>query len=269
MYIPAMSEKKSIGKDKDSDSTKRIDNLLKITALPTDKSKIKLTENMESNIIPAHPSSVLFCGASGMGKTNLLATLMTKKHFYKGYFDLIFLFSDTAHFGGDDLYQKHMNIPKEHMFKPNKEGLRQIRHILELQKGIIKQKGIANSPKILILFDDLAHSKKFLASDEYLLLHIANRHFNISAFSLMQSYVKMPRSCRCQVGSVFFFNGATNTEKQRLSEEHTPENYTDKEFLQIIDYAIKDKYNFLFVNKRAPPKQRYRHNLDIVLELTK
>jgi hypothetical protein len=245
------------------------DDYLKITPLATDKSKIKVRPTMEAGIVPKHPVSVMFCGKSGMGKTQLLLNLLTKKQFYKDYFDVTFLFSETAKSGADDLYQKHAGIPDEYMFKPDKEGLEQLDRILKVQKKIIKDKGIAASPKILIIFDDIAHSRKFLASNQYLLLHIANRHFNISTFSLTQSYVKIPRSCRCQVGGIMFFHGATNTEKLRLSEEHTPANHTEKEFLQIIDHATADKYNFLFVNKQADMKQRYRKNLDEILELNK
>ena len=242
---------------------------LEIKPLKTNKSDIKTNAFMDAHIIPKHPSSVLFCGKSGSGKTNLLMTLMNNEKYYKNYFDMIFLFSATADFGGDDLYKNHTDIPDDHMFKPDKDGIKQLAHIIKTQKKIIKDKGIVKAPRILIIFDDVAHARKFLASKEYLMLHIANRHLNISTFSLMQSYVKMPRSCRCQVNAVFFFSGATNTEKLRLSEEHCPSNYDEKEFLEIINYAIKEKYNFLYKNNRAPPSERYKKNLTTILKLTR
>jgi hypothetical protein len=243
--------------------------ILKITPYETDKSKIKTTQFMDDHIIPKHPVSVMVCGKSGMGKTQFLLNLLKKKEFYKDYFDLIFLFSETAGDNCDDLYEKNCDIPPEHMFKPDKDGLNQINHIISTQKKIIKEQGINNSPKILVIFDDIAHSKKFLDSRPYLLLHIANRHFNISCFSLVQSYVKIPRSCRCQIGALIFFHGATNSEKKKLSEEHCPANYSEKEFMKIIDHAIDEKYNFLFINKRDVMKKRYRKNLDKILELSK
>ena len=242
---------------------------LKIKPLETAKSKIKINEFMKANIISKHPCSIMFCGKSGSGKTNLLVTLLKNKNFYGKYFDILFLFSETAKFGGDDLYDRHLKreLPKKHMFMPNKKGIEKIKQIVQLQKDIIKKQGIAKSPKILIIFDDIAHSKKFLASNEYLLLHIANRHLNISSFSLVQSYTKIPRACRCQVSSIFFFHGCTNTEKERLSEEHTPSGLSHKDFLPLIDYAIAEPYNFLFINKFAPNKVRHRKNLDQVLQL--
>jgi hypothetical protein len=230
---------------------------------------------MKNHVIPKHPSSIMFCGASGSGKTSLLLNLLTNPDFYGGYFDLIFLFSETAKEGSDDLYMEHASedsnchIPEENMFKPDKEGLAQLDHIIKTQKQIIKKKGIENAPKILVLFDDIAHSRKFLDSKQYLLLHIANRHLNISTFSLTQSYVKIPRSCRCQISALAFFNGSTNTERLRLSEEHTPPKWTEKEFLEMINFATQKKYEFLFINKHANMQERYRHNLDNILELNK
>lgn len=266
-----------IEKGKSKKSSKFTDdddgNPLRVRPLKTNKSKIKINDYMKNHQIPKHPSSIMFCGKSGSGKTMLLLNLLSNSSMYGKYFDLIFLFSETAKSGGDDLYKEHCgegsgcHIAEDHMFKPDKEGLAQLDHIIKTQKEIIKKKGIENSPKILIIFDDIVHSRKFLASNQYLLLHIANRHLNISTFSLSQSYVKIPRSCRCQVSALAFFHGGTNTEKLRLSEEHTPSNWSEKEFLELVDYATKDKYSFLFINKHADMKKRYRKNLDTILEL--
>lgn len=248
-------------------------NPLKIKPLKTNKSLIKINALMEEHVIPKHPSSVMFCGKSGSGKTMLLLNLLTNKSMYANYFDMIFLFSETAKEGGDDLYKEHCgensgcHVKEDYIFQPNKAGLDQLDHIITTQKKIVKDKGLDKSPKILVLFDDIAHSRKFLASRQYLLLHIANRHLNISTFSLTQSYVKIPRSCRCQVSAVIFFHGGTNTEKLRLSQEHTPSGFTEKQFLAMIDHATNEKYGFLYVNKHADRQTRYRKNLDTILRI--
>jgi len=243
---------------------------LDVVPKKTDKSKIKTTPAMDAHHVPKHPVSMIVNAKSGGGKTQLILHLLGDPALYKNYFDLIFLFSETAKEGCDDLYAKHADIPEEHIFAPNKAGLEQLDHIIKTQKAIIKERGsIAKAPKILVIFDDIAHSRKFLASRQYLLLHIANRHFNISTFSLTQSYVKIPRSARCQVGAIMFFNGCTNTEKDHLIEEHCPANHSKKEFLQIIDHATAKKYDFLFINKQAESRRQYRKTLKTVLELNK
>jgi hypothetical protein len=244
-------------------------NFMKIMPLKTNKSNIKTNPCMDCHIIPKHPSSVLFCGKSGSGKTNLVLNLLTKKEFLKNYFDMIFLFSQTAKSGCDDLYTENLpELEEDHIFEPDYEGLEQLDHILETQKKIIKDKGIDKSPKILILFDDIAHSRAFLASKQYLQLHIMNRHYNISTFSLTQSYTKIPRAARCQVSAVAFFHGACGTEIERISEEHTPKGWKEKQFKVMVEYAIKKKYDFLFINKHAASSEQYRQNLDVILKLS-
>lgn len=244
----------------------KIDDRLVVKPLKTDKSKIKINDYMRNHIIPIHPASALFCGRSGMGKTQLVLNLLNNRQMYKDYFDIIFLFSATAE-AGDDLYQKHSGIPERNVFKPDAEGIAQLEHLFKTQQDTIKKKGISKSPKILLIFDDVAHARAFLESPAYLKLHIMNRHFNISTWSLTQSYVKIPRSCRCQVGAIFFFHGATDTEKKRLSQEHTPANLSEKQFVSMIEHATKKKFDFLFINKSAEMDERYRHCMHTILKL--
>jgi hypothetical protein len=246
----------------------KISNFLMIKPLKTDKDDIKVNKSQELGLVPKHAFSALVCGKSGSGKTMMLLNLMTRPEFYKDYFDEVFVISDTAK-SGDDLYKRHLGVKEDNIFEPNEECISNLEQIITKQKEYIKQNSMGSAKKLLIIFDDIAHKKKFLASDVYLKLHIANRHFNISCFSLTQSYVKIPRSARCQVSAVFFFHGCTQTEAIRLSDEHTPARYTDKEFLNIIDFATNDPYDFLFINKKVPMKERYRKCLHTVLELNK
>jgi hypothetical protein len=243
---------------------------LKIKPLPSNKDGIKINDYMEQGIIPRHPCSFMMVGRSGMGKSNLLVNLLTNPKMYGGFFDIIFLISETADFGGDGIYTDHLakDIPKKNMFRPDVEGIEQLKHI-DTQKGLIKKNGITKSPKILIISDDVAHAPKYLSSKEFLLLHIANRHLNISIFTLTQSYVKVPRSCRAQVSAIVFFHGATDSEKIRLSQEHTPSGYTEKEFLSIVNHATAKKYDFLFINKFTPMRVRYRQGLSTILTLNR
>lgn len=243
--------------------------LLDITPLKTNKDELKRNPMMDAGIIPAAPVSALFCAPSGQGKTNLLLTLLTKPHFYKGYFDHTFVFSETAKEGADDLYEQHLDIPKDCYFLPNEEGIAQLQHIMKTQKGIIKKKGLSKAPKILVVFDDIAHSKRFLNSPTYFLLHLANRHYNITTFSLTQSYTAIPRKCRSQVGGVFYFHGCTGTEDDRLSEEHCPADMYPREFKELIHHATSKKHSFMYINKQVDEADRYRSGLKKILSLNR
>jgi septin family protein len=115
-------------------------NPLKIKPLKTNKSLIKINALMEEHVIPKHPSSVMFCGKSGSGKTMLLLNLLTNKSMAKE--------------GGDDLYKEHCgensgcHVKEDYIFQPNKAGLDQLDHIITTQKKIVKDKGLDKSPKI-------------------------------------------------------------------------------------------------------------------------
>ena len=92
---------------------------------------------------------------------------------------------------------------------------------------------------------------------------------NFRLWAISSKITKIPRSARCQVSAVAFFHGGTNTERLRLSEEHTPSKWSEKEFMELINHATASKYDFLFINKHASMKDRYRKNLDTILELQK
>ena len=239
---------------------------LKIEPYETEKSKIKLSQNMMNNVIPKPPCAMYLVGQTGAGKTQLLLNLLKKDQFYKDYFDDTYLISATAK-EGDDLYAQHLKINKKHIFDPETEGLDALDEIVKSQKKNIKKHGIAKSPKVLILFDDVAHASKLLNSKLYMKLHIMCRHWNITIITLSQNYVSIPPKNRKQMKGIFLFNGATGTEIQRLSEEHSPAGMSAKNFEIIINHCIKKEHNFIFINKFASFSDQIRHNLDTILRL--
>ena len=167
--------------------------ILKIVPYPTNKHKIQQRPMMEADIIPRHASSVIFNGRSGSGKSNLLINLLTRPEFYgpqkegeKSYFDLIFLFSPTAH-GGDDLVQ-FLNLPPKRI--DTTLDTKKLDHILETQQKLIETKGLLKSPKILIIFDDCQSDAKFLSTKSFLRCFIQCRHLNISTFLCVKDLIK-------------------------------------------------------------------------------
>lgn len=237
---------------------------LKIVAYPTNKDGIKQRPLMEQNIIPRHPARMIFNGASGSGKTNLLVNLMSRKEFFGGYFDRIFLFSPTAGCG-DDL-SHYLGVKDEHIFTvPREEDLEKI---LDTQKKIIAERGLGKSPKILIIFEDIQSSGKFMRSKSFLEAFIAGRHSNASVALCSQSFTRTPRACRLQSTNIFFFQGS-RSEHNLLCDEFCAPGLTKKEFHAMIDRATKDPYSFMHINKQVHPTFRFRKNLDIMLQLNK
>jgi hypothetical protein len=246
--------------------------ILKIVKYDTNKHKIKQRKFMEDNIIPQHASAVVFCGRSGSGKSNLLVNLAERPEFYgktkkdnpkTGYFDLVFMFSPTCHH--DDL-PKYLDIPPNRMYDRNFEP--PLKHIIKTQKDIIEKKGLDKAPKLLIIFDDIISQKKFMNSEFFTQMYIQNRHLGISTWVCTQSFNKIPRVCRLQANNLFIFAGS-GSETEILTAEFCPPHTNKKQFENLIKHATNERYNFLHINMRCPPEERYRRNLDTILTINK
>jgi len=225
---------------------------------------------MRDNIIPKHPSAVIFNGKSGSGKTQLMVNLLTRPQFYgrlspndpkSQYFDLIFLFSPTA--DADDLVQ-FLKLPKKRIFSGF--DIDKLDKILDVQDNIVKDKGVDKSPKILIIFEDIQSEPKFQRTKSFKRCYIQGRHINISTFLLGQSYTRTERMCRLQANNVFFFPSAAS-EVELIASEYAPPNATKKQFINLVKNVTSKQYNFLHINFRCQPNERFRENLDTIVNI--
>jgi hypothetical protein len=249
-------------------------NLLEIVEFKSNKSKIPQRQLMELNIIPRHPASIIMNGKSGSGKSTLLLNLCCMPQFYgptktngtkeeknkSRYHDLIFIFSPTA--TQDDL-PEYLNLDEKYIITENFEP--RLEHIINTQRGIIEKKKIENSPKILIIFDDIQSQDSFMRSGSFLKCFIQNRHYNISTILCSQSFTRTPRACRLQASSLFFFSGSAS-EMELLADEFCPSGMNKKQFMEMIKYTVKDKHSFMHINMKVPSDERYRKNLNSILK---
>lgn len=242
---------------------------LTIQEIKTSKNKVKRTEIQKCDIIPKHPFRAILSGRSGSGKSNLLINLLIQKHFYKNYFHFIFLISPTAGKLDDSFIALKKSKPKSKIAIINDLNPDTIENIMETNKEIIEEKGVHKAPRILIVYDDVVSHKKFMNSRSFTQSFIASRHYNASVIICTQRYNSVPRVARLQANAIFFFKGS-NSETEILSEEFCPPSFSKKEFLAVIDYAVKEPYNFLFINDTCKEhRHKYRKNLDQILELVK
>lgn len=234
---------------------------LTIKPVETKKSNITQNEAMDANIIPRHPSAVLFNGRSGSGKSVLIHNLLSREGFYAGYFDMVFLFSGAP----DDIYDS-LKIPSRRVFSDDRAWESKLDLIFTTQQDIIKKKGIDKSPKILVIFEDIQNHQSFMRKSKWFLkCFIANRHFNVSTWITAQSYTKTPRACRINVNNAFLFQG-TQSERKLIIEEYCPSALNKKQFGKLIDQATGKKYHFLHINNRCHESERFRHNLGSIIK---
>ena len=244
---------------------KRAEPEFSIDKIETAKHKIPLRSVMKKGILPRFPFSIMFSGRSGSGKSNLLMNLLTRKEMYGGYFHYIVVYSPTAG-KYDDMYAS-LKLPDEN-FVPDfsKEGLEAL---IEQRKKLIDKKGIewvGKHSRVLIILDDIIANRQFLESQTALTLFALLRHYLVSVVVLMQSYTKLPRALRLNCNGLFVFP-ASQSEVEVLKDEICPAGIKKKEFENVIDYATRDDYSFLYINNHAKRGERIRKNLTEIINL--
>ena len=83
---------------------------------------------------------------------------------------------------------------------------------------------------------------------------------------MIQSYTKLPRALRLNCNATYIFP-ASQSEVEILKDEVTPAGLTKKQFEKVIDYATSEPYNFLSINNHAKPGERFRKNLNEIINL--
>lgn len=215
-------------------------------------------------VLPKHPARVLFSGASRSGKTNLLISLITDKRFYfkngKPYFDIIFLFSGSAL--TDDVWLVTKKLIKPHHRFPTL-NIKALDDIWTIQDSAVKQNGIHNAPKILLIMDDVIDNKN-INDEVFKKCFYRGRHVGISIWVATQHYNKIPLSVRNQITNLFLFK-PTARELKTIVNEITPAGLTEEQMKEIILEATAMPYNFLHVDFTADKNKIFRKNLDTIL----
>lgn len=250
MEKPIGEEVKDCMENKNYDDTKIIN-------MNVQNKTIKQPVCSKKAVLPTHPFRMYVVGSSGSGKTNFILNLLTRKCFYKGYFDSILVISPTA-LQLDQTYQT-LGLKEHCYFEPSEEVLETI---MEIQEERIEEKGKAGSPKILLILDDIVSYKQFCNSSILLKFAVMSRHWNISMIVLSQAYHRIPKSVRLQMSAVVYFKGS-NKELDVLAEDFTAPGYTHRDFKNKIKEATDERYSFVFIDVNRPFSQgRYKKGLN-------
>ena len=240
---------------------------MNIEVIQTAKNKLKdrFNETVQKKILPEPTTSTIIVGSSGSGKTNLLANLLSRQEMLGNQFNEIFCISLT---GDTDDVMEHLNLPKENLFTDIEQGIKHMEKIFEIQKIMIKHLGEDACPLVCLIYDDCISSRVLLKSNFFLKSFIMSRHYNCSTFILTQYYKQVPASARNQCNNIIWFANSA-TENEKLADVYTPNGYSKKEFLKMIEDATREPYSFLYINKKAPMSERYRIRFDKIMKLSR
>lgn len=213
----------------------------------------ELTKPMKEQKIPGHPETTMIVAPIGSGKSTFIGNMLTKKEFYKDYFDEIYLMVESP----DETLIA--NVPmlakskKKRVFFNCNPG--DVATILKEQEADVKKKGRGKAKRCLVILDDCIGNTAFFYSRPVQTLIFNLRHFNCSVWITSQAYVGVRLRHRKQMLNVIILNGINASEQKTIVTEHQPSWLSKKQFNAWIDDTLKDEYSFLFMKKNSKVKR--------------
>ncbi len=231
--------------NKQKNMLKTLKNDMKVQPIKTLRDQTEKTEGQKNyTMIPA--GLTLFCGSTGSGKTVSICNILSKKNMLKGYFDKIIIFCLSP----CPMLKDCLQIEDKNIIEDDDPEL--LRKILTKQKELVKTDNFNTIPHLLIILDDMAQSRTFLRSKVLQELAFASTHCKISVWITTQSYMQIPRNIRINAHSILLFSGCKLSEIDRFEDEYGSQYLNKKDFRKLVQYAIKDQYEFLFCNNTNP-----------------
>lgn len=233
----------------------------KVKVYETNKQGIYQPACCENGLFPQLPTSMLIIGKSGSGKTNALINMLNNENMLKGAFDYIYLFSGIK---PDPELLKPLKLPKNQIFNDFKEE--DVSNIMNKMEKTVERVGMAKTPSVLFIFDDILGKPKFLRSPTISKLITTNRHFNITCILLSQYFRKMPPVVRTNASYYMIFPSSL-VELEKIADELCLPRMSKKRFIELMQIATKEKYNFISINTKCDPDMSLRKNFGQIFNI--
>ena len=222
----------------------------------SNKEGLEQPESVENDIFPKLPMGCLIIGKSGSGKTSAMVNMLTNDNLLANYFDFIYLFTDAK---PDKELIKDLKLPKKQIITDFDEE--KVKEVMDKAERTIEQHGFKDSPKIMMVFDDILSNQKFLKSKTMTKLATANRHFNISYIFCSQYYKKLPPVVRTNARYYMIFPSSMN-ECEKIADELTPPRMSKQQFIKYLQHATDKRYSFMSINADSEdPLRRMFENI--------
>ena len=180
------------------------------------------------SFMPNNIFRMLICGASGLGKTNLLFHMLIKPLLH---YDKIYLYAKNLE------QENYQNLMKEMDEASQEAGY----NVMEVSNDVIIP--VTHLPyednQKIIIFDDYVCEKNQREIVDYF---IQGRHKNCSVIYLSQSFYKTPRDIRLNCSHYCIYEFPSSRERNMISSELG----VDKEKFQK---STKKPFSFFYVDK--------------------
>lgn len=242
---------------------------LKIEAVCAGENDFKdeTPERLQNLICPGFPTTVLFAGPPGSGKTNTLVFMLQSKDFWNGFFDKIYAMGTTVE--SDSMY-KTLDIPKEQMCTDPKRFVKFVTDTVKDQQADVEADK-KKADKTLWLFEDLtSFFHKVQHQEDFIRCFCQIRHLKGTAVAVVHKYKSFNRTCRNCCRHILVWQPLL-TEIKQLYEDFGPPGMTPREWKQMVQYASTptedDQHTFFYINMHAPLSQRFRKTFTEILVL--
>ena len=221
---------------------------------------LKLKQS-QSEVLPRLSTRMVISGPSGVGKGVLTMQLLLNQKFYRGCFDRIYYFSQSAkvdsNLKGLETYCKEELGQKEPcLYDTFDEGF--IRDHLEQQLAVTqyikkqaekKGKRTAKGFQTCLVIDDFADMPSVMRKAGGILntLFIRGRHANVSVFVLTQKYRAISPEIRLNMNSLCFFRQRSKFDLDAFLEENSA--IVSRQTLEAMyRTATSQDHGFLYLN---------------------
>lgn len=233
----------------------------KVEAVKDDKQR--LPKNPGWEYVGKHPFRAIVSGDSSSGKTTLALNLLNK--FYSRYFDELWVWSPNFKI---DSSWKALHWKPTHVFTTFDEA--DVEKLHQQQREAILTKGVLNSKKVLVLYDDMLNEKDAMHSSALEIFNTIGRHLNVSTMVLVQKMNKLSLTARTNASNLFLFHSSNLKESKTIVDEQCSQLLIPEYFLKMYNEATtRHKYGFLSINHQAEPKEVYRYDLTEIQTITK